>query len=79
VEDDAVVETVDRSSLVAVQTPQAFAAPVLRAALEGDIAAANDCSSLVEARGGRIKVVPGDSRLLKVTTAADLERVASML
>lgn len=79
VDGDAVVETVERESLVAVQTPQAFSAGVLRQALEGDIASASDCSSLVEARGGRVKVVPGDPRLLKVTTAADLERVASLL
>lgn len=79
VDGDAVVETVDRSSLVAVQTPQAFAAGTLRQALEGDIAPASDCSSLVEVSGGRVKVVPGDPALLKVTTAADLERVASLL
>ena len=47
--------------------------------MEGDISAASDCSSLVEARGGRVKVVPGDPRLLKVTSAADLERVAALL
>jgi 2-C-methyl-D-erythritol 4-phosphate cytidylyltransferase len=79
VDGDAVVETVDRTSLVAVQTPQAFAAGMLRRALEGDIAAASDCSSLVEVRGGRVKVVPGDPRLMKVTTEADLERVAALL
>ena len=28
----------------------------------------SDCASLVEAAGGRVKVVPGDERLLKVTT-----------
>src|SRR5262245_60083433 len=39
VEDDAVVETLDRKQLVAAQTPQAFAADVLRAALRGDLAA----------------------------------------
>ena len=79
VEGDTVVETVDRSSLVAVQTPQAFGAETLRAALEGDIAPASDCSSLVEARGGRVKVVQGDPRLLKVTTADDLAKIASWL
>lgn len=78
VRDGAVVETLDRAELVAVQTPQAFVAPVLRAALEAPSrAGATDCASLVEANGGRIKVVPGDERLLKVTTRADLERVAA--
>src|SRR6059058_3416591 len=40
VERDAVVETLDREGLVAVQTPQAFVATVLRAALAGDVSAA---------------------------------------
>jgi 2-C-methyl-D-erythritol 4-phosphate cytidylyltransferase len=74
-----VVETLPRGELVAVQTPQAFVAPVLRGALEGEVGAASDCASLVEARGGRVTVVPGDRRLLKVTDPADLELVSSWL
>jgi 2-C-methyl-D-erythritol 4-phosphate cytidylyltransferase len=74
-----VVETLERSELVAAQTPQAFVAAALRRALAGDIAAAGDCASLVERDGGRIAVVEGDRRLLKVTTAEDLETVAAML
>jgi len=78
VQDDAVLETVARDELVTVQTPQGFAASVLRAALasgrEGP-----DCASLVEANGGRVKIVQGDERLLKVTTRADLDRVAGWL
>jgi 2-C-methyl-D-erythritol 4-phosphate cytidylyltransferase len=76
---DEVVETLDRSELRAVQTPQAFVAPVLRGAYSGGGADASDCSSLVEARGGRVKIVAGDPRLIKVTDAADLERVAALL
>ena len=79
VRDGAVVETVDRSELVAVQTPQAFVASVLRDALAGDVATASDCASLVERRGGRIHVVEGDPRLVKVTSRADLDLVASWL
>jgi 2-C-methyl-D-erythritol 4-phosphate cytidylyltransferase len=79
VDGDAVVETIDRAGLVAVQTPQAFLLPALRAAYAGDTADATDCSSLVEARGGRVKVVEGDRRLVKVTTQADLDLVASWL
>jgi 2-C-methyl-D-erythritol 4-phosphate cytidylyltransferase len=71
-----VVETVARDSLVAVQTPQAFLADVLRAAADGE---GTDCASLVEARGGRIKVVEGDPRLLKVTSQADLDLVQAWL
>jgi 2-C-methyl-D-erythritol 4-phosphate cytidylyltransferase len=74
-----VVETVRREELRAVQTPQAFAADVLRPAVAGEVSAASDCASLVEARGGRVKVVAGDRRLLKVTTSADLALVESWL
>jgi 2-C-methyl-D-erythritol 4-phosphate cytidylyltransferase len=77
--DGVVVETLPRAELVAVQTPQAFVASSLRAAFAGDLSRATDCASLVEAAGGRVKVVPGDERLQKVTTAADLERVAGWL
>jgi 2-C-methyl-D-erythritol 4-phosphate cytidylyltransferase len=79
VEGDRVVETLPRGELVAVQTPQAFVAPILRSALRGDIAGASDCASLVEAHGGQVKTVPGDARLLKITTAADLALVESWL
>jgi 2-C-methyl-D-erythritol 4-phosphate cytidylyltransferase len=79
VDADRVVETLDRTGLVAVQTPQAFLADVLRDACRGELGGATDCSSLVEARGGRVKVVPGDPRLAKVTTPADLELVESWL
>jgi 2-C-methyl-D-erythritol 4-phosphate cytidylyltransferase len=77
--DGAVVETLPRSELVAVQTPQAFVGSVLRDAVAGDVAAASDCASLVEARGGRVLVVEGDPRLLKVTTPEDLALVESWL
>jgi 2-C-methyl-D-erythritol 4-phosphate cytidylyltransferase len=79
VESDAVVETVERDNLVAVQTPQAFLAHALKGAYAGDLAGATDCASLVEARGGRVRVVPGDPRLVKVTTPAELELVTSWL
>ena len=64
-----------RDGLWAVQTPQAFVAEALRRA-QTKSAEATDCAGLVEAAGGRVKVVEGDPRLLKVTSAADLETVA---
>jgi 2-C-methyl-D-erythritol 4-phosphate cytidylyltransferase len=79
IRDGAVVETVSRDDLVTVQTPQAFVAPVLRAALASAGDDATDCAGLVERNGGRVTVVPGDERLLKVTTGADLQRVTSWL
>jgi 2-C-methyl-D-erythritol 4-phosphate cytidylyltransferase len=75
----AVAETLDREGLVSVQTPQAFVASVLRDALAGDLAQAGDCAGLVEAHGGRVRVVEGDRHLLKVTDSVDLELVASWL
>lgn len=78
-DDGTILETVDRTGLHAVQTPQAFLAAVLRDALAGDLADASDCAALVERRGGRVRVVEGDRRLLKVTTQADLDFVESLL
>ncbi len=76
--DGAVLETVPRDLLYAVQTPQAFLADALRRAVTGG-AEATDCAGLLEAAGGRVKVVDGDTRLLKVTTADDLVKIASWL
>jgi 2-C-methyl-D-erythritol 4-phosphate cytidylyltransferase len=76
--DGAVLETVARDSLYSVQTPQAFSADVLRRAVAAG-ADATDCAALVEAAGGRVKVVPGDPLLLKVTTADDLAKIAAWL
>ncbi len=76
-EGDAVTETVDRSGLYAVQTPQAFVTSVLRAAIargEG-----SDCASFVEAAGGRVRLVEGDPALFKVTSAADLALAERLL
>ena len=75
---EEVTETLPRGDLVAVQTPQAFVADVLRrAAASGRDA--TDCAALVEAAGGRVKIVKGDRRLLKVTTQQDLALVESWL
>jgi len=79
VERGVVTETVAREGLVAVQTPQAFLADRLRTAFSGDLDDATDCASLVERHGGRVAVVEGDARLVKVTTVGDLEHVAGLL
>lgn len=76
--DGGVVETVAREGLWTVQTPQAFPADTLRRAIAAG-ADATDCAGLVEAQGGRIKVVLGDPLLAKVTTADDLARIESLL
>lgn len=72
-DDDVVTGTVDRSSLVAVQTPQGFVVSVLRkahAAGDGDV---TDDAMLVEALGERVVTVPGDPANLKITYREDLE------
>lgn len=70
--------TIDRSRLVAVQTPQAFKAEVLRKAHEqgGD---ASDDATLVEAIGGTVVVVEGETRNIKITTPIDLRFAGFLL
>ena len=79
VEGDHVAETLDRGALVVAQTPQAFVSERAAVCLRRRLTGATDCASLVERAGGRIRVVPGDPRLLKVTTPEDLALVESWL
>jgi 2-C-methyl-D-erythritol 4-phosphate cytidylyltransferase len=77
-----VVRTHDRSRLWAIQTPQAFRAAVLRAALDvGDdvLAAATDDAWLVERAGGTVRVVESSPANFKVTTPHDLAMAESLL
>ncbi len=76
--DGVVVETVDRTGLWAIQTPQGFRLDVLRAAHAGEPEATDD-AGLVEAAGGRVVVVAGDRRNLKVTDPADLDLLESLV
>jgi 2-C-methyl-D-erythritol 4-phosphate cytidylyltransferase len=76
--DGVVLETLDRPTLRAIQTPQAFAAAVLRRAHAGE-ADATDDAALVEAAGGRVVVVDGDPANLKITGPDDLERAEALL
>lgn len=78
VRDGVVLDTPDRSSLVAVQTPQAFRADVLRAAHRAD-ADATDDAGLVERLGGRIAVVEGDADNRKITRPDDLTWARQLL
>ena len=70
-DDGIVVETPPRSALVAVQTPQAFRASVLRAAHASGRDATDD-AALVEICGGRVVVVAGESTNRKITHPDDL-------
>jgi len=74
VEHGDIVRTPDRSRLWAAQTPQVFRAKALRSAT-GE---ATDDASLVEAMGGKVRVIEGMRENFKVTTPLDA-RVAEML
>jgi 2-C-methyl-D-erythritol 4-phosphate cytidylyltransferase len=78
VERGTVVETPDRATLVAVQTPQAFRAEALRTA-HASGAEASDDAALVEASGGSVVVVLGDPANDKVTRPGDLGRLEAFL
>ena len=75
---DRVVETLDRSVLVAVQTPQAFSAAILRAAHGGDLEATDD-AALVEGAGGTVVVVTAPGWNLKITEPDDLAVAEALL
>jgi 2-C-methyl-D-erythritol 4-phosphate cytidylyltransferase len=81
VRDGVVRETLNRSELWAVQTPQVFRRAALERALDVPVevlAQATDDAWLIERAGGRIGVVESSSENLKVTTPHDLA-VAEML
>lgn len=74
----AVEATPKRSALVAVQTPQAFSAEVLRTAhaTGGD---GTDDAALVERAGGHVVVVPGEAHNRKITQPDDVAWVRSVI
>jgi 2-C-methyl-D-erythritol 4-phosphate cytidylyltransferase len=78
----AVIETLDRAQLWAVQTPQVFRRDALERALdvgEDVLASATDDAWLVERTGGKVLVVSLETENPKVTTALDLETAARLL
>jgi 2-C-methyl-D-erythritol 4-phosphate cytidylyltransferase len=77
-----VLRTLDRSRLWAVQTPQVFTRSALERALEAPEevrAAATDEASLVERRGGSVRVVAAPAENFKVTTRRDLVLAEQLL
>ena len=70
--------TLNRSSLRAVQTPQGFTRSVLARAHQASEDATDD-AALVEALGIAVKVIPGEFRALKITTKADLVTATQIL
>lgn len=75
VENHAVIDTPDRSTLRAVQTPQGFNLAALRAANEAFFAEpfdATDDASIMEHAGHTVLTVAGDPMAFKITTPIDL-------
>jgi 2-C-methyl-D-erythritol 4-phosphate cytidylyltransferase len=75
--------TLDRATLWAVQTPQAFRLAKLREVLSSadseTLARATDDAWLIERAGGTVRVLAGESTNLKVTTPADLRLAEQLL
>ena len=70
-----VAETLDRTNLWAVQTPQAFRLGLLRRLHDLPdefLRAATDDASLVERDGGRVEIVAGEKTNIKLTSPEDL-------
>lgn len=74
-----VESTVDRSRLVAVQTPQVFRADLLKKAYAQPDLTSTDDAQLVEKLGERVTVVQGDPRNIKITRPSDLHLARSIL
>lgn len=79
VDGDEVVETVDRSALVGVQTPQGFPLAALRQAYAVSSQPETDDAGVFQAAGGTVRRVPGDADAFKITTPWDLRRAESIV
>lgn len=77
--DGSVHETVDRSQLSAIQTPQGFPREQLLAAYAAAERDETDDAGLVAAAGHPVSVVAGDAHAFKITTPWDLRRAEELL
>lgn len=75
---ERVAETVDRSVLAAVQTPQGFPGAALIAAYASAVEEYTDDAALFAAAGHHVTTVPGDELAFKITTPADLEHAGRL-
>ncbi|TFD30703.1 2-C-methyl-D-erythritol 4-phosphate cytidylyltransferase [Cryobacterium cryoconiti] len=75
----AILGTVDRAELSAVQTPQGFPREMLEFAIVGATASATDDAGVVAAAGFPVSVIAGDPLAFKITTPWDLRRAESLL
>jgi 2-C-methyl-D-erythritol 4-phosphate cytidylyltransferase/2-C-methyl-D-erythritol 2,4-cyclodiphosphate synthase len=82
VRDSDVVETVDRTDLVAAQTPQAASLGILRAAMDAARSQGvepTDEAAALSAIGVPVRAVPGDPANRKLTDPADLDVLQAVL
>lgn len=80
-ENGTIIETVERSSLVRIQTPQAFPREMIARAHAAAFAEginATDDAALCERLGMPVVVVPGSERAMKITTEADFVRAEAL-
>lgn len=82
IEGGVVTDTLDRDELGLAQTPQAFAAPLLRAAhqlaIETDQAFTDD-AAIMEHAGHRVRAIAGDQLNTKITTLLDLAQAEARM
>lgn len=70
---------VERDGLFRVQTPQGFRLAAIRAAHRAAVAEATDDAAVLREAGGRVALVEGDERNMKLTTADDFARAEAMI
>jgi 2-C-methyl-D-erythritol 4-phosphate cytidylyltransferase / 2-C-methyl-D-erythritol 2,4-cyclodiphosphate synthase len=76
---DVVEQTVDRSQLVGVQTPQGFPLSELRASYAASRQSETDDAGVFQAAGGTVRYVAGDGDAFKITTPWDLRRAEAIV
>ncbi len=74
-QNNVIETTVDRNSLVLVQTPQVFKKEIIFDSYQkmSNNVLATDDSYIVELAGYKVKVIEGEERNIKITTPLDLE------
>ena len=70
--------TLNRSSLKIVQTPQGFSRSVLERAHQASEDATDD-AALVEALGIKVKTIAGEEQAFKITTKSDIQKAINFL
>ena len=80
--DSVIVDTPDRSTLFAVQTPQIFGFNAYKAALQKALDDGKDFTDdcrLIEYAGGKVRMVTGDYSNIKITTPDDIAVAENIL